>query len=105
MVFCGMFPSDGDQFEDLREALGKLQLNDAALSFEPEVCMENIATCCTFSQTCIRLRFLSALMVSPGLVAVRAAQSILAWRQSNKTCNNLTRLVPFAPVLQCLSRC
>ena len=37
MVFCGMFPSDGDQFEDLREALGKLQLNDAALSFEPEV--------------------------------------------------------------------
>ena len=37
MVFCGMFPSDGDQFEDLREALGKLQLNDSALSFEPEV--------------------------------------------------------------------
>lgn len=37
MVFCGLFPTDADQFNDLREALGRLQLNDAALSFEPEV--------------------------------------------------------------------
>jgi len=36
MVFSGLFPSDGDQFERLREALEKLRLNDAALSFEPE---------------------------------------------------------------------
>jgi GTP-binding protein LepA len=36
MVFCGLFPTDADQFPDLREALDKLRLNDAALYFEPE---------------------------------------------------------------------
>ena len=37
MVFCGLFPTEADRFPDLREALGKLQLNDAALVYEPEV--------------------------------------------------------------------
>ena len=36
MVYCGLFPTEADQYELLRDSLGKLKLNDAALSFEPE---------------------------------------------------------------------
>jgi len=44
MVFCGLFPTDADQFSDLREALGRLQLNDAALQYEPEVRFVSLLT-------------------------------------------------------------
>ena len=36
MVFCGLYPVDGDEFEDLRESLEKLRLNDASFTYEPE---------------------------------------------------------------------
>lgn len=36
MVYCGIYPADGSKYEDLKEALGKLELNDSSLKYEPE---------------------------------------------------------------------
>lgn len=64
MVYCGLFPTDADQFETLREALGRLQLNDAALQYEPEVHNLELSSkrlkmctclllCCSMELTCV----------------------------------------------------
>ncbi|WP_213951686.1 translation elongation factor 4 [Tepidanaerobacter syntrophicus] len=37
MVFCGIYPAEGEEYEDLKDALGKLRLSDASLFFEPEI--------------------------------------------------------------------
>ena len=36
MVFCGLYPVDGDEYADLREALERLRLNDSSFTYEPE---------------------------------------------------------------------
>ena len=55
MVFAGIFPVDTDDFEELRDCMEKLQLNDASLSFEPEtsqlwalVFVADSWACCTW---------------------------------------------------------
>ena len=47
MVFCGLFPTEADQYPDLRDALDKLQLSDAALD-EPETSSAMGFGCCGF---------------------------------------------------------
>ena len=39
MVFCGLYPVDGDEFEDLRTALEKLRLSDSSVTYQPESSM------------------------------------------------------------------
>ena len=48
MVYCGLYPADGAKYPDLRDALEKLQLNDASLQFEPEtsIALAFVFRCC-----------------------------------------------------------
>ena len=74
MVYCGLFPTEGHEFEALRDALGKLQLNDAALRYDPDVSAGHPHACAAiapasiwlWSFTCLRIvviRLMAALGV------------------------------------------
>ena len=52
MVFTGLFPTEGDKFEELRDALEKLKLNDAALSYEPESRSRSASASAAASSAC-----------------------------------------------------
>ena len=52
MVFCGLFPIETERYEDLREALDKLSLNDAALSYEPETSRPSASAFAADSSAC-----------------------------------------------------
>ena len=66
MVYCGLYPADGAKYPDLRDALEKLQLNDASLQYEPE--------------TSVRLWALASGAASWGCCIWRSSRS--AWSES-----------------------
>lgn len=81
MVFCGLFPIDADRYEDLREALGRLQLNDAALQFEPEVLVTLFAARMNRA-THLRSSAASLLCMSHSIcTAVGEGVRVLYWRR------------------------
>jgi GTP-binding protein LepA len=52
MVFCGIFPTDGEQYPELRDALDKLHLNDSAFVFEPETRRRSASASAAASSAC-----------------------------------------------------
>jgi GTP-binding protein LepA len=52
VVFCGLFPVDAADFEDLRDALGKLRLNDASFSYEMETSPRSASASAAASSAC-----------------------------------------------------
>ena len=67
MVFCGLYPIDGDEFPDLRDALEKLQLNDASVTYAPETRPRSVsASAAASSDSCTWRSCASASSASSG---------------------------------------
>ena len=99
MVFCGLFPTEADRFPDLREALGKLQLNDAALVYEPEARVT--AGGCGFWPCIVldhvRLQLNDVALVHKPQVA-SCSSTTLRWSTSSR-CGSALEVAAFGPVL------
>ncbi len=56
MVYCGLYPSDGQDFEELRDALQRLSINDPSFEFEPERAMHSVSVSVVASWVCCTWR-------------------------------------------------
>ena len=94
MVYCGIYPADGGDYEGLRDALEKLRLNDAALSFEPETSVAlATASAAAFWGFCTWRSFRSYTYIYFDLDLVTTAPSVV-YRVSRRTapsCRSTTR--------------
>ena len=77
MVYCGIYTEDGSKYPDLRDALEKLKLNDASLSFEPESRRSRSASAsgAAFSACCTWRSFRSGSNVSLTLTSSRRCRA------------------------------
>ena len=67
MVFCGIYPADGADYENLHEALDKLLLNDASLSYDPETSLACLLYTSTSLAACAHQRSVCGVFGKRGL--------------------------------------